>query len=103
MEEKDGQEDATFDINFGVNILACSLPFSTILIIGIFSFSEFFADPITILSIGAGVLTFSFIPQLLKLLNNSKDEKKIPLSKEMNIVDEETQKIEQNLKQVKSS
>lgn len=66
MEEKDDQPNPTFDINFAVNILACSLPFSTILIIGIFSFSEFFIDSTHLLGIGLAGLAISFIPAIIK-------------------------------------
>lgn len=90
MEEKDAQKEPTFDINFGVNILACSLPFSTILIIGIFSFSEFFVDPLTILGIGAGVLLLSFIPYLLRLMQPSNNKKTYPLNRHIEGVDEKS-------------
>ncbi|WP_339629324.1 permease [uncultured Maribacter sp.] len=66
MDEKDAQPNPTFDVNFGLNILACSLPFSTLLIIGIFSFSEFFIDPLTLLGLGASILAISFAPDILK-------------------------------------
>lgn len=90
MEEKDGRKEPTFDINFGVNILACSLPFSTILIIGIFSFSDFFVDPFTILGIGAGVVVLSFIPYLLRWMQSSRNKKTYPLNHRIEVVDEKT-------------
>ncbi|WP_209435179.1 AEC family transporter [Maribacter forsetii] len=66
MEGKDKQPNPTFDVNFGLNILACSLPFSTLLIIGIFSFSDYFINPITLLGLGALILAISFAPDILK-------------------------------------
>ena len=66
MEEKDRQPNPTFDVNFGLNILACSLPFSTLLIIGIFSFNEFFINPIALLGIGISILAISFTPDIFK-------------------------------------
>jgi len=66
MEEKDNHPNPTFDINFGLNILACSLPFSTLLIIGIFSFNEFFIDPIILLGLGTSILAISFTPDIFK-------------------------------------
>lgn len=90
MEEKDARKEPTFDINFGVNILACSLPFSTILIIGIFSFSDFFVDPLTILGIGAGVVTLSFFPYLLRLMQPSNNKKEYPLNHRIEVADEKT-------------
>jgi len=71
LEEKDEQKKPTFDINFAVNILACSLPFSTILIIGVLLFSEFFINPINILVTGIAMIAISFLPVLLSKLRRS--------------------------------
>ncbi|MFC4094408.1 AEC family transporter [Euzebyella saccharophila] len=75
FEDNDGQKEPTFDINFAVNILACSLPFSTILIIGIFSFSEYFMNPTIILSAGVFLTTISFIPSLVSKIKRAREEK----------------------------
>ncbi|MUH36681.1 permease [Zobellia amurskyensis] len=72
MEEEDKQPKPTFDINFAVNILALSLPFSTILCIGIFSFSDFFINPTVLLLIGFGMVTVSFIPFVIEKIKKSK-------------------------------
>jgi len=77
LEEKDKQENPTFDINFAVNILACSLPFSTILIIGVLSFSEFFIDPFKILGAGFVMITVSFLPLLIAKLRGGSFSKEI--------------------------
>ncbi|MFS4447269.1 permease [Maribacter sp. 2307UL18-2] len=68
LEDKDEQNKPTFNIDFAVNILACSLPFSTILIISVFSFSEFFIDPIKILGAGVVMIAVSFLPLLVTKL-----------------------------------
>ncbi|MDB4293697.1 hypothetical protein N9954_09855, partial [Maribacter sp.] len=73
LEENDKKKDPTFDINFAVNILACSLPFSTILIISIFSLSEFFVDPIVLLLTGFSMIGISFIPKLLRKFKKIKE------------------------------
>ncbi len=65
LEDKDGQQNPTFDIDFAVNVLACSLPFSTVLIISIFSFSEVFINPLLLLVIGGSMVVSSFVPFLL--------------------------------------
>lgn len=75
MEENDGQKEPTFDINLAVNILACSLPFSTILIIGIFSFSEVFINPMVILGAGFSLLLVSFIPDFVAKIKKMKESK----------------------------
>lgn len=75
MEEKDEQQKPSFDIDFGVNILACSLPFSTILIMAIFSFSDFFVDPIVLLIAGVIMVSSSFIPYFIHKLKKVKESK----------------------------
>ena len=75
LEEKDEQKKPTFDINFAVNILACSMPFSTILIISIFSFSEFFVNPVVLVVTGIIMVAVTYIPYLItKLKRNDKTE-----------------------------
>lgn len=79
LEERDNQETPTFDISFAVNLLACSLPFSTILIIGVLSFNEFFINPSKIMVSGIALLALSFLPILFSkirkglLFGGSKD------------------------------
>lgn len=79
LEEKDEQEKPTFDINFAVNVLACSLPFSTILIISIFSFGEFFVKPNFLMVCGLLFVGISFLPSIFvkfkkkNLLNESQE------------------------------
>ncbi|MBU2947069.1 permease [Zobellia uliginosa] len=73
MEEDDKQDKPTFDINFAVNILALSLPFSTMLAIGIFSFSDFFVNPSILLLLGSGMITASFIPYIIEKVKKNKE------------------------------
>lgn len=70
LEQKDGQDNPTFDTDFAITILACSLPFSTILIISIFSFSSFFVDPLHVLILGCSALVLSFIGRVRKLVKS---------------------------------
>ena len=77
MEDKDEQKEPTFDINFGVNILACSLPFSTLLIIGVFSFSDFFLPALNLVLLGSMMVAVSFAPVLYKKFKTIKKGKKI--------------------------
>ncbi|WP_396635837.1 permease [Maribacter sp. R77961] len=76
MEERDEHPEPTFDINFAVNVLACSLPFSTILIIGIFSFSDFFISAPTLFGIGLAALGISYAPHILKSKSFLRDREK---------------------------
>ncbi len=77
LETKDGQQKPTFDIDFAINILACSLPFSTILIIGIFSFSDVFVNPSNLLISGITLGLASFIPYLSSKLGRGKSVKEL--------------------------
>lgn len=64
-----GSETNTFDLELGINILAVSLPFSTLLILGIFSSGDYFASPISVLSFGAILL---IIPVISKIISWTK-------------------------------
>jgi hypothetical protein len=58
----------TFDLDFAINILAFSLPFSTSLILLILSSGSFFANP-SVLLIAASILIFcAFIPSIYQAL-----------------------------------
>lgn len=70
MEETDGQKKPTFEIDFAINVLACSLPLSTMLIIGIFSFSDFFIDPTIIMSVGAIIILVSYLPAIVRSIKH---------------------------------
>lgn len=72
LEEKDKQPKPTFNINFAVSVLACSLPFSTVLIISIFTFGETFTNPDVLLAIGFGMVLTSLFPYLYKKTKNYK-------------------------------
>jgi malate permease and related proteins len=73
LEKKQHKHDKTFDLDFGMNILACSLPFSVILILGIYSSGQLFANPS--ISLGTGVLFIALAA--LPVLFSSKRSKKI--------------------------
>lgn len=71
LEDKDVQQKPTFDIDFAINVLACSLPFSTILIMGIFSFNDVFVSPNALLISGLILAGGSFVPYLISSLKKS--------------------------------
>lgn len=60
----------TFDLNLALNILAFSLPFSTILILGVCSSGGFFTSPVVVASLGVFLVGLAFIPVLWKFLLN---------------------------------
>jgi len=71
VNELEGKADVltknrVFDLEFAMNILACSLPFSVLIILMIYSSGGFFADP-THVFMGAGItLTLAVIPVFAK-------------------------------------
>lgn len=66
LEEKDGQSKPTFDIDFAISVLALSLPFSSISIMGIFTFSELFLNPAVIFGIGLALFSVPFAAKFIK-------------------------------------
>lgn len=59
------KEKRTFNIEFAVLVLAFSLPFSTILVMGILTAGTFFAHTETLIMTGLGLIGFSFVPKYL--------------------------------------
>lgn len=59
-----GQSEKTFDLDFALNVLACSLPFSVTLILGIYTTGDFFASPGVAFASGAVFLGMSVLPML---------------------------------------
>ena len=74
VRESKGQ---TFDTTFALNVLAFSLPFSTTLILTIFSVGEFFAQPLHLVSIGLVFLGICIIPLLLKKSRQAHASRKV--------------------------
>ncbi|MEL6924050.1 MAG: permease, partial [Bacteroidota bacterium] len=63
MEEDSGR---TFDVSLALNVLALSLPFSTSIILGVFSAGEFFASPLVTLLAGLLLMGLGALPRLLR-------------------------------------
>ncbi|MFD2521173.1 AEC family transporter [Emticicia soli] len=57
------KEKRTFNIEFAVLVLAFSLPFSTILVMGILTAGTFFAHIETLIVTGLGLIAVSFVPK----------------------------------------
>lgn len=67
LEEKVGAQERhkVFDLDFAMNILACSLPFSVILVLIIYSTGEFFISVSNILLVAGLFFAFSMIPVVM--------------------------------------
>ena len=60
MEEK--QEGAkTFDLDYAVNLLACSLPYSSLTILILFNFGDIFSLSWVLPAVGASLVGLSFL------------------------------------------
>ncbi|RAI85814.1 AEC family transporter [Algoriphagus yeomjeoni] len=70
--ENDAQkENPTFDLDLGINVLAVSMPFSTLLILGVFTSGSYFTAPLHILSIGGMLVGAALIPKAIQLIKNA--------------------------------
>jgi len=61
----------TFDLNLGVNILAVSLPFSTFIILGVFSSGSYFLQINHVFFLGLALMGVAAVPVLVQLLKKS--------------------------------
>lgn len=66
LEKKKESSIQTFDLNLGINILAISLPLSTILILGIFSSVSFFTIPNHLFIAGGVMVVLPILPKIFK-------------------------------------
>lgn len=68
-----GNSNQLFDLDLAVNILAFSLPFSTMIILTICSTGSFFANPIVLLIFGISFIGVSLVPVLVKIFTNQNE------------------------------
>lgn len=68
LEERNATQDSkkTFDLELSLAVLACSLPFSSILILLIFSMGGFFATPSNLVLTGSGFFLLAAAPLLIR-------------------------------------
>jgi len=66
MSKKEGDPKASpvFNNELAMNLLALSLPFSTLVILGIFTTGAFFTHTVNLLAIGVGLIGLSALPSL---------------------------------------
>jgi hypothetical protein len=60
----------TFDMELAINVLAVSLPFSTLLILGIFSAGDYFVNPSAVLGLGAVLIAVPLLPKFFSWARN---------------------------------
>ena len=71
LKNKDLEKKPTFDLELGINVLAVSMPFSTLLILGVFTSGTYFTNPYHILLFGAIMLSLAMIPKIIQLLKST--------------------------------
>ncbi|SNS19790.1 hypothetical protein SAMN06295967_10559 [Belliella buryatensis] len=64
------KSNPTFNLELGINLLALSMPFSTLLILGVFSSGTYFTNPTHVFLIGGILLVGSIIPILIKWVSS---------------------------------
>ncbi|MEM6816762.1 MAG: permease [Bacteroidota bacterium] len=65
VNDQEKHEAKTFEIDFALQVLACSLPFSSLVIMGSFSFPDITSDPTYLVILGSLLLMAAFIPQTI--------------------------------------
>ncbi|MEN2283909.1 permease [Algoriphagus sp. SE2] len=78
-------EKGTFDLDLGINILAVSLPFSTALILGVFSSGAYFTVPSHLFIIGGAMISLPILPRVISWFRNIEID--IPFLEEKNLKD----------------
>ncbi|WP_211208399.1 permease [Belliella baltica] len=68
---KDLESNPTFDLELGINVLAISMPFSTLLILGVFTSGSYFTNPHHILLFGGLMLCVSVIPKIFQYIKGT--------------------------------
>ncbi len=71
VNKEDQKFNPTFDLELGINVLAVSMPFSTLLILGIFTSGSYFTNYVHVLAVGALMISASLIPKLIHWIKNS--------------------------------
>lgn len=61
----------TFDLELGINALAVSMPFSTLLILGVFTSGTYFTFPGHVISVGGLLVGASLVPKAIQLIRST--------------------------------
>lgn len=89
MQKKEGDPTApsVFNNELATNLLALSLPTSTLLILGVFSTGSFFINIPNLLYVGLSLILLSIIPSLVNYFNQKKIVKSFPCEETDEILD----------------
>ena len=65
------KHNPTFDLELGINVLAVSMPFSTLLILGVFTSGSYFTSPVHVLSIGGLLVGAALLPKAIQAIKSA--------------------------------
>lgn len=77
LEEKAGRA-RTFDLDFAMNVLACSMPFSVILILVVYSSGSTFASATTLMIVSLAFIAIAALPVLFSIRTRNTDNVRLP-------------------------
>jgi len=70
--ENEAQKDnPTFDLELGINVLAVSMPFSTLLILGVFTSGSYFTYPLHVITIGGVLIGAALLPKAIQWVKSA--------------------------------
>ncbi|TXE11255.1 AEC family transporter [Algoriphagus aquimarinus] len=70
--ENEAQKDnPTFDLELGINVLAVSMPFSTLLILGVFTSGSYFTYPLHVITIGGVLIGAALLPKAVQWVKSA--------------------------------
>ena len=70
-ENEKQKDNPTFDLEMGINVLAVSMPFSTLLILGVFTSGSYFTLPLNIISIGGLLVGVALLPKVIQWVKST--------------------------------
>ncbi|MFC5625632.1 AEC family transporter [Algoriphagus winogradskyi] len=70
-ENESQKGNPTFDLDLGINVLAVSMPYSTLLILGVFTSGSYFTSPLHVISIGGLLVGTALIPKAIQVVKNA--------------------------------
>lgn len=77
----EGEQPRTFNLELALNVLALSLPFSTVIILTVCSVGTFFTRPLSLWAIGGSLLLATLLPAVVRRLRpQQQEEHALPVS-----------------------
>jgi len=65
------KDNPTFDLELGINVLAVSMPFSTLLILGVFTSGSYFTSALHVITIGGLLIGAALVPKAIQWIKSA--------------------------------